>query len=487
MSQYHLTVKLHGRQGGKRAETRAAKGRPRKGPESSVAAASYRSGNTLLDERTGTTHRYSRADRVKHTEILAPADAPQWATDRAQLWNAVERREKRKDAQLFREFEIGLPVELNLDQQVELLRGWIAQEITPQGAVADVAVHLGRDGNPHAHVMVTLRGVSAEGWGGQKLREWEDRSALEKWRSSWAEHANRALARAGRDERIDHRSYAEQDADLPADLRREPMRKVGPGGQGKSRDQENARIRERNAARVEAAAIYRAERDRAAETVRGITHHELTPVQAPQAPEPVQPAPAPVQVAPAPVVAPERTPERPPTPAPRSKTAKKPQKQPIFDKILDKIGGFALDPFGIKRRREEARKEEEARAKRVAAQRRAIVQSWRKTLEADPSLIRAHVTDRDLWEGPERLKHIVDLKRAGLELPPQTLQRAVMELVVRISEAEDKRRRWEGVRAAREKEQQQRQAEAARPRPARPVIEPGDDWPPQRPSGWERS
>ena len=315
-------------------------------------------------------------------------------------------------------------------------------------------------------------------------------------RATWADMANAALERAGVDARIDHRSYERQGLDIVPTLHMgSRLNDLERDGVSTRRGRRNARIKQRNAlAAIKRDAVAASVDQTAAPAVqpdRGITHPEPTiPVPTPQ-PEPVRApvevAPAPAQTpAPAPVVGRERTPERPPAAVKRPKTAKKPVRTPLIRQILTKIGDFAADPFGIRQRRAEAKREEEARAKRVAVRQRAIVDHWRKTLEADPSLIRAHVTDRDLWEGPERLKHIVDLKRAGLELPPPTLQRAVMEHVVRISEAEDKRRRWEGVRAAREKEQQQRQAEAARPRPARPVIEPGDDWPPQRPSGRER-
>lgn len=278
MDHFHLTVKMHGRQGGKRAAQRAAKGRARTSIESAVGAAAYRSGEVLYDERTGTTYRYGGADRVKHTEIIAPADAPAWVYDRAQLWNSVEQREKRKDSQLMREIEVALPAVLSHEQQVELVRGFIVAELTPHGIVADAAIHRPDRNkrrkrrshlNDHCHISSTLRGITPDGWTAQKLRHLEDHSTVDRWRAAWAEHTNRALERAGRPERVDHRSYAEQDADLPVELRREPMLKVGPGGQGKNRDQENERIRERNAARIEAAAIYRAERDQAANAVRG--------------------------------------------------------------------------------------------------------------------------------------------------------------------------------------------------------------------------
>lgn len=232
MAIYHLTAQIFGRKAGR----------------SSVACAAYRSGEVLVDTRTGETYRFARAERVAHKEIIAPLDAPAWATSRADLWNQVETRERRKDAQLAREFEVALPRELSLDQQRELVRGWIEAEITPAGAVADLAIHHDKAGqNPHCHIMTTMRPVSADGWGPQKLRQWEDRSALAQWRASWAEHTNAALERAGVDDRVDHRSHADRG------LEEEPTQKEGAAARGmeargqiSDRMEENRRIRSMN-------------------------------------------------------------------------------------------------------------------------------------------------------------------------------------------------------------------------------------------------
>lgn len=194
MAIYHLTAQVIGRSAGR----------------SSVSAAAYRSGETLVDERTGETCRPRRRERVAHTEILAPADAPEWAGDRGKLWNSVEARDTRKNSQLSREFEVSLPRELSADQRLELVRDWIRAEFTEAGVPADLAIHTdAKNHNPHAHIMTTLRPLGAEGWGA-KLRAWNDRSKIERWRESWADHTNRALERAGIDARVDHRSLEDQ-------------------------------------------------------------------------------------------------------------------------------------------------------------------------------------------------------------------------------------------------------------------------------------
>jgi ElaB/YqjD/DUF883 family membrane-anchored ribosome-binding protein len=205
---------------------------------SAVAAAAYRAGVTLRDDRQGIIHDYTRKQDVAHSEILQPAGSPAAFADRETLWNAVEAGERRKDAQLAREVEVMLPRELTHTQNLELVRGYVAEQFVASGMVADVSFHNGHrasDGGeqPHAHIMLTMREMTADGFG-KKAREWNGAEQLETWRTAWADHANRSLERAGRPERIDHRSLAAQrdeardrgDTDKAEELSREPMGKV---------------------------------------------------------------------------------------------------------------------------------------------------------------------------------------------------------------------------------------------------------------------
>lgn len=206
---------------------------------SAVAAAAYRAGAELTCDRTGQVHDYTRKGGVVSSEIIAPNGAPEWATDRARLWNEVEAAEKRKDAQLAREVELALPRELTPDQRLELVRSFVRSEFVSRGMVADIAIHEPKasDGGqqPHAHVMLTTRTLGPEGFQG-KNRDWNDKGLLENWREAWANHANRALERAGQEQRIDHRSLEAQRQDALAmgddrkaqDLDREPQPKLGP-------------------------------------------------------------------------------------------------------------------------------------------------------------------------------------------------------------------------------------------------------------------
>src|SRR5271167_4618963 len=181
--------------------------------QSAVAAGAYRSGSLLSEETTGIAHDYTRKRGVEHSEILAPEGAPSWVLDRQTLWNLVEQAEKRKDAQVAREIEVGLPVELSNPEQVALLRDYVQREFVANGMVADIGIHRDNPVNPHAHILLTTRDLTPEGFG-PKNRGWNDKAHLLHWRSSWAEVTNEHLMHAGLAVRIDHRSYADQQLDL---------------------------------------------------------------------------------------------------------------------------------------------------------------------------------------------------------------------------------------------------------------------------------
>lgn len=224
---------------------------------SATASAAYRSGARIEDQRTGQTFDYSRMRGVRHSEILAPAGTPDWMYDREKLWNAVELAEKRRDAQLARDFTISLPHELTHEQRVELLRDYLRTEFVDRGMIADVSIHApDRKGDPrnhHAHVMLTMRSLTGNGFG-PKVREWNATEQLESWRERWAKTVNRHLERHGQEARVDHRSLADQGID------REPEPKQGPVATEMERDGKTSHAgddrraaKERNEARAELA------------------------------------------------------------------------------------------------------------------------------------------------------------------------------------------------------------------------------------------
>lgn len=196
----------------------AAQAISRSAGRSATAAAAYRAAARVVDERTGEIHDYRRKGGVLHAQIVLPEGAGQWARDRSDLWSAVEQAEKRKDACVAREYVIALPCELTREQQIALVMGWAQQQAAETGAAYDVCVHEadaeGDNRNTHAHVMRTTRAVLANGLDTHKLAvegpHRQRRAELVELRQSWADAANRALAEAGRPERIDHRSLQDR-------------------------------------------------------------------------------------------------------------------------------------------------------------------------------------------------------------------------------------------------------------------------------------
>jgi Ti-type conjugative transfer relaxase TraA len=151
---------------------------------------------------------------------MSPAGAPAWVQDRETLWNRVEAGELRKDSQLARAIDIGLPVELSHAQNVALVRDYIAQEFVAKGMIADFCIRWNDPSNPYAQILLTLREATPSGFG-PKMRHWNRKSNLLDWRSAWAERANQHLARAGHAVRIDHRTLEAQQSELA------PARNIG--------------------------------------------------------------------------------------------------------------------------------------------------------------------------------------------------------------------------------------------------------------------
>ncbi|MFS8050438.1 Ti-type conjugative transfer relaxase TraA [Rhizobium sp. BR 314] len=213
--------------------------------QSVVSAAAYRHRTKMMDEQVGTKFRHSaRADELIHEELALPDDTPAWlrtAIDGRSvagaceaLWNAVDCYENRRDAQLAREIILALPNELSSKENIALVRAFVRENLLSRGMVADWVYH-DKKGNPHVHVMTTLRPLTAEGFGpkhvavvndgGEPLRlktpdrpkgaivyrRWAgNKATMEEWKRAWAQTVTHHLALAGHDIRIDGRSYKEQ-------------------------------------------------------------------------------------------------------------------------------------------------------------------------------------------------------------------------------------------------------------------------------------
>lgn len=235
MDFFHWTTKIVSRNKGK----------------SSVAASAYISGTKMENTWDGVTHDYTRKKHVIYTEVMLPPNAPQEYADRSLLWNSVEWNETKANAQLARSIELALPAELNHEQNIALVRKLVQKLFVDKGMCADVAFHDKGDGNPHAHILLTMRPLTADGKWGDKSRleyvldadgsriparhkgrwktrkvyttNWDDRGNTERWRTAAADAINEALREAGFTQGfVDPRSYADQG------VQRIPMVHEGP-------------------------------------------------------------------------------------------------------------------------------------------------------------------------------------------------------------------------------------------------------------------
>ena len=214
--------------------------------QSAVAAAAYRSGEKLHSEYYGEDSDYTRKGGVVCSEILLPAHAPPEYADRETLWNAVEKVERGKKAQLAYSFDIALQNEFSMEENINLARQFLLEQFVSRGMIVDFAVHLpdkedGGISNPHFHVMCPIRPIEPNGkWGNKQRREyvldesgnripdgtgdyvfnavpttdWGSPEMLEHWRQAWAELCNAKFAEKELPSRIDHRSYERQGVDL---------------------------------------------------------------------------------------------------------------------------------------------------------------------------------------------------------------------------------------------------------------------------------
>ena len=212
MAIYHLSIKPISRSSGR----------------SATGAAAYRAGEKVVDSRTGEIHDYTRKRGVIASEIVLP-DSAGWTPTRSELWNAAEQAEKRKDACVAREHEVAIPAELTPEQQRDLIHAYCRNLANRHGCAVDYAIHEpgkgGDNRNVHAHILCTTRQVDGQGLGQKCEREQagrkrKDDMAVE--RKVWADFGNRALARAGRPERISHKTLDAQGID------RKPTSHKGP-------------------------------------------------------------------------------------------------------------------------------------------------------------------------------------------------------------------------------------------------------------------
>lgn len=247
MAMYHLRVKFVKRSQGR----------------SSIAAASYRSGTRLTDEREGKTHDYTRKRDIEYSEILLPEHMPSEMQDRETLWNAIEMGIKRKDGQPAFEVEVALPRELSHEQCAELARTFAKEHFVDKGLPVDLNIHrpIASDGgeHPHCHMLISTRRFNPDGSLAKAATDLQDNPAiirkvfaleqegklddallaskgtnLANWRQSWGDYSNRFLEEAGSESRVDHRTLAAQAVE--GEFTREPTPNIGIGFYGRLRE-----------------------------------------------------------------------------------------------------------------------------------------------------------------------------------------------------------------------------------------------------------
>ena len=205
--------------------------------QSAVAGAAYQSGERLFSEYDQKTKFYNKKKELVRAEIMLPSHAPPGYADRATLWNAVEAVENQWNSQLARRIVLAFPVEVPKEQYLSMIKEFCQEQFVSKGMIADFAIHDKGDGNPHAHILLTLRAMDEHGkWlpkarkvydldeNGERIRlasgnwkchkentvDWNDQKYAEVWRHSWEVVTNRYLEAAGRPERVDLRSFERQ-------------------------------------------------------------------------------------------------------------------------------------------------------------------------------------------------------------------------------------------------------------------------------------
>lgn len=243
MASYHLSVKTIKRSAGR----------------SATAAGAYRAGERIECQREGRVHDYTRKQGIEETFIVTPENAPDWAQDRASLWNEAEASETRRNSVTAREWELSLPFEISAEVRSQITREFASELVSRYGVAVDVAIHAphreGDQRNHHAHVLTSTRKLEAEGFT-TKTRVLDSAKTggveIAQMRGVWAELQNRALERVGEVERVDHRSLEVQrsdalsrgDAVSAEEMDRDPELKLGPAANAMERRERAASERE---------------------------------------------------------------------------------------------------------------------------------------------------------------------------------------------------------------------------------------------------
>ena len=191
MAIFHFTVKIVGRSKGK----------------SVISASAYLNGDVMKNEETGRISYYTSKKEVVYTSLMMCENAPpEWlhvpeenikrfqqsirykrADDKdaalekfkitfqkQRLWNEVLKIEKNADAQLGRSFEFSLPKEWSRQEQIDYTTEYIQKTFVDKGMCVDWSIHDKGDGNPHVHLLVTMRPFNLDhSWGSKEVKDWD--------------------------------------------------------------------------------------------------------------------------------------------------------------------------------------------------------------------------------------------------------------------------------------------------------------------------
>ena len=191
MAIFHYTVKIVGRSKGK----------------SIISASAYLNGDVMKNEETGRISYYTSKKEVVYTSLLMCENVPQEWQDvpaenirrfqksarykradnkettlekfkltfqKQRLWNEVLKIEKSSDTQLGRSFEFSLPKEWSRQEQIEYTTDYIQKNFIDKGMCADWSIHDKGDGNPHVHLLVTMRPFNPDhSWGNKEVKDWD--------------------------------------------------------------------------------------------------------------------------------------------------------------------------------------------------------------------------------------------------------------------------------------------------------------------------
>lgn len=214
---------------------------------SSTAAAAYRSGEKIVDARTGEIHDYTKKRGVEFKELIMPNGVE--SKSRSDFWNELEQHHKRGDAVLSREIEVALPNELSPDERKRLAVDFGREVANRYGVAADVCIHEpsaeGDERNHHAHIMLSACAVTKSGLG-KKVAELDPihckkhqiATPAEYLRERFANLTNERLLENHIEARVDHRSLEAQG------IEREPTMHLGPSVMGMVRRGAQSRVKD---------------------------------------------------------------------------------------------------------------------------------------------------------------------------------------------------------------------------------------------------